>query len=235
MLRLTSSPVRSPLVHIEQINLTLTYDHNKSIRLLNLHSPVPSSDAESDPRAPPRPCQCQCNRQNRTTFTDPAIYPGSLRTVNVPKQLPEYLGRQLTFANLGTEGDESVSFPLIRQRNPPAPKRARFIGVEIIIPPEKIPGEVLTPLNPLDTPANQSPSSIAPHEDTYLAFSETLAPDEFPDSPSAYILTNTPKLFASTNIRPLGWMPPESAEAILAAIGFGHLQLRWAFLGKKSF
>lgn len=235
MLRLTTSPVRSPLVHIEQINLTLTCDHNKSIRLLNLHSPVPSSDAESDPRAPPRPCQCQCNRQNRTTFTDPAIYPGSLRTVNVPKQLPEYLGRQLTFANLGTEGDESVSFPLIRQRNPPAPKRARFIGVEIIIPPEKIPGEVLTPLNPLDTPANQSPSSIAPHEDTYLAFSETLAPDEFPDSPSAYILTNTPKLFASTNIRPLGWMPPESAEAILAAIGFGHLQLRWAFLGQRSF
>jgi len=230
---LTGRPVRSPLAHLERLKFTPIYDPNPSIRLRSpvnvvyLHPPQSDVDSRALPAPVPSPTQ-----------------PTSPCGPDVSNQPRAKFDRRLTIANLGTPGGKMVGFPRAPRQNLSTPKRVRFKGVEIVVPPlpksptslairtENIPDEVRSPSHHPDMPDQESlpPSSIILGGETRLASPihirvypapdhETPAPEEFPDSPSVY--SPTPP---NSSVPP----PPDPLErgsSQLAEVGFAVLDI----------
>lgn len=207
---LTSRPARPNLTHLERAKLTPGHaDPNLSI---SSGSPIdtpfyfPRSDARS--RAP---------LVSRPTPTQPA------------KRPPTDRGRRSAVANVGAQGEKIDGLSCAHQ-NPPVPKRVRFHGVDIIVPPppssptaptENISGEAQNSSGGLDQ-AGSSTSSIVSCETARPTSSEhyahvflnqeTSTLDEFPDSPSVYSPT-PPNSSALPTSNSLERRSPTSAEA----------------------
>jgi hypothetical protein len=166
------------------------------------------------------------------------------QVANVPEQPPLKLQHRLTIANLGTPGGKLVGFPRACQQNLPVPKRVRFRGGEIIVPPmptfpvpptaptENIPAEAQQPLGPQDENTSLNRSVHTPT----VFDRETSAADEFPDSPSVYSPTPPNSSAPSANHlseSPRG--PPRLAEVNPPVIDIGHPRPSLVqFLGEGS-
>lgn len=177
---LTSRPARSPLAHLDRPRFTPSYDPNRSIRsrlpanVVTLRSPP----SDVDPQAPPAPVPTPTQVTSPYNPYQP-IHPSPLRFVT---------NAELTMANLGTLGGNMVVFPRTPRRNLSVPKRVRFKGVEIVIPP--LPTSPAPTLATENIPVSTQDASLISSD--YVRISpisfdhETPATDEFPDSPSVY-------------------------------------------------
>jgi hypothetical protein len=235
---LTSRPARSPLTHLERVKFTPSYDPNLSIcsrspvNIVNFH--LPPSDADSPVPSTPKTIPSQ--PKNPYDLYGP-MGTGPLRAVtNAPKQPPAELGRRLTVANLSTPGGKLVGFPRTLQQKLAVPKRVRFHGTEIIIPPIRdSPISPTTPAmnNPLDIPEqaslplilivsceNAGPTS-SEHTSVPPALDrETSEPEEFPDSPSVYSPTPPNSSVISTS-NSSERLPPQ-LDSSFTDIGHNH-------------
>lgn len=220
---LTSRPARSHLTHLERAKLTPSHDPNLSIcSRSHIDTPFyfPRSDAHS--RAPLV----------------------SIPTTQPARQPPTELGRRSTVANVGAQGEKMNGLSRTHQ-NLSVPKRVRFHGVDIIIPPppssppsptaptENISDETQNSSGGSDVPdqAGSSPSSIvscetarptsSEHDARVFLNQETSTLDEFPDSPSVYSPT-PPNSSASPTSNFLERGSPASAEADWGVIDISH-------------
>jgi len=205
---LNNRPARAPLTHLERVRFMPSYDPNPSIRLrppvnvVNLHSAPSDVDPTATLASVPTPAQVASLYDLHRPQS-----PSPLRQVtNAPEQPPLKLQHRLTIANLGTPGGKLVGFPHRCKQNLSVPKRVRFRGAEIIIPPvPTFPTSPATPLENIPAEAQQpsdrsdvAPLSVVPDENTFLnpsvhartvsdhETSATADVDEFPDSPSVY-------------------------------------------------
>jgi len=198
--------------------------------VVNLYPPP--RDARSSVLPVPEPIQTQV--ASPYDLHQP-IHPSPLRHIsNVTDQPPPELQRRLTIANLGTPGGKMVGFPRTRQRNLSAPKKVRFKGADIIIPPlptlstsptpptENVPTEAR---KPLDLSGENRHLTSSDHARIYPVGHETFSVDEFPDSPSVYSLTppipnssGLPKSYLSDSSKG----SPKLAEVYLAVIDISH-------------
>ena len=251
---LNSRPARAPLTHLERVRFMPSYDPNPSIRL---RSPVNLVDPHSAP-SDVDPIVTPASLPTQTQVTSPhdphrPKSPSPLQQVtNVPERSPSKLQHRLTIANLGTPGGKLVGFPRTYQQNLSVPKRVRFRGAEIIIPPmPAFPTSPTTPMENIPVEAQESsdppdvvPSSIVSGGNTSwnffvhspLVFDHgTSAADEFPDSPSVYSPTPPnssapPANYLSESSRG----PPKLAEPLVIDIGHLHPSLE-QFLGEGPF
>ena len=243
---LNSRPARAPLTHLERVRFMPTYDPNPSICLRSPPNVADPSSTLSDVTSAPvhTPNLCDPHRPKN---------PSSLRQVaNTLEQPPRKLQHRLTLANLGTPGGKLVGFPRTCQQNLSVPKRVKFRGPEITIPPmpassttptENIPARTQQPSDPLD----MAPSSIVSDENTTLGSfvhtptvfdRETPSADDFPDSPSVYSPTppnsSAPSAsYLSGSLRGLPKLAEVNPPVIVLDIG--HLRPSLGqFLGEGS-
>ena len=251
---LNSRPARAPLTRLERVRFMPSYDPSPSARLrspVNVTNPH-SAPSDANPTTTPAPIPTPTQVTSPDDLHRPKDPSSFRQATDVPEQLSLKLQHRLTIANLGTPGGKLVGFPRTHQQNLSVPKRVRFRGVEIIIPPTPtFPTSPTTPTENIPAEAQQPSdlSDVAPSlivSDEYTSWNsfhtptvidrETSAADEFPDSPSVYSPTPPNSSAPSANyLSESSRGPPKLAEVNPPVIGIGQLHPSLEqFLGEGS-